>query len=172
MAELRDPLTLDSVLARFTASEKLLTEAGQRLAALGDAQASAEASAGALVGTAQTVQVAATSITAMAGTLTTAHKVVLDSLSRSADFLRSSDLANVLKTMKALSERVHTLEKAQETLSQQLVHDAEDVQAALVKVIAAVDRSAAAEKERDEYMQQLRRLNSQIPDRTRRKLGI
>jgi chromosome segregation ATPase len=172
VAEHRDPLTLDSVIARFTASEKLLTEASERLASLGDAQASAQASAGALTGTAKTVREAAASITAMAGALTSAHKVMVDSLSASADFLRQSDLANVLKTMKALSDRVGSLEKAQESLSQQLVQEAEDVQGLLGKISAAVDRSAALEKERDEYKQQLSRLNSQIPDRTRRKLGI
>jgi chromosome segregation ATPase len=172
VAESRDPLTLDSVIARFAASEKLLTEASERLASLGDAQASAEASAGALTGTAKTVREAAASITAMAGTLTSAHKVVVDSLSVSADFLRQSDLASVLKTMKALSDRVGSLEKAQENLSRQLVQDSEDAQAALAKIIAAVDRSAALEKERDEYKRQLSSLHSQIPDRTRRKLGI
>jgi chromosome segregation ATPase len=172
VTEPRDPLKLDSVIARFNASEKLLTEASERLAALGDAQASAEASAGALTGAATTVREAATSVTAMAETLKSAHAVVLESLTASAEFLRQTDLTNVLKTMKALSDRVRSLEKAQENLSQRLVQDAEDVQAVLNKLSAAVDRSAALEQERDEYKRQLSRLNSQIPDRTRRKLGI
>jgi chromosome segregation ATPase len=172
MAESRDPLTLDSVITRFTASEKLLAEAGQRIVALAEAQASAEASAGALNSTGQAVRKAANSIEEMARTLTSAHKVVVDSLSLSADFLRQSDLSQVLKTMKALSERVRALEKAQEGMSQQLLNDAEDVQAALAKVLAAVDRTGPLEQERDEYKLQLDRLTSQIPDRTRRKLGL
>jgi chromosome segregation ATPase len=172
VADARDPLTLDSVIARFSASEQLLAEASQRINALADAQASAEASAGTLATSGQAVREAAVSIKEMARTLTAAQKVVLDTLSASADFLRQSDLSNISKTTKALADRLRNVEKAQEELSQQLFSDAEDVQAALAKVLAAADRSAALERERDEFRRQLEALTSQLPDRTRRKLGL
>lgn len=172
MTESRNALDVPAVMDRFTASERLLNEAATRVRALGDAAASAAEDSGALREAAHSLTATARMMSELTTGLQAAHDAVGETMTLAREFLETTDVSAVRETLRQLEQRVSGLEQAAAGVTERVTLAGTDQDHRFRAILAAVDRSAALEQERNAAQQQLSSVLAQLPARIAKKVEI
>ena len=170
MTDQRSALDVEAVIARFTVAEQLLSDAASRVEALGSAAEAAGDSASSLNGAAVSVTAASEQLVAMVSEMKVAHGALVEAMSLARQFLEATDVGAVRESLQVLDQRIGGLEQSTGGMSAQLTQLASDQNERFNTIYAAIDRSAALERERDEAHQRLAAVMQQLPGRVAKRI--
>jgi hypothetical protein len=172
MTESRNALDVPAVMDRFTASEQLLNEAATRVQALGDAAESAAQDSGALREAAHSLTATARTMSELVAGLQAAHAAVGETMTLAREFLETTDVSAVRESLRQLEQRVSGLEQVAAGVTERVIQAGTEQDHRLGAILAAVDRSAAMEQERNAAQQQLSSVLAQLPGRIAKKVDV
>jgi hypothetical protein len=172
MTETRNALDVPAVMDRFAVSSQLLDEAAARVQALGAAAESAAADSGVLRDAAQALTMTARMMAEVVTALAAANTAVGETMTLAREFLETTDVSAVRETLGQLDQRVSGLERTTTGAAEQITQLGDAQEQRLGAILAAVDRSAALERERAAVSQQLSTLLAQLPARVAKKMDL
>jgi hypothetical protein len=170
MTDPRNALDVETVMDRFTAAEHLLADAAGRVHALGSATETAAEASMSISAASQAITTASEQLAAMVVEMQVAHRSLLDVMGLAREFLETTDISAVREALQNLDMRMTGVEEASTGTVSRLEALAEDQGEKLSAMSAAIDRSAAMERERDAAQQRLASVMQQLPGRVAKKI--